>query len=88
MPENRACYKGGMKLKATATTATANTRNESQDLFDDPALCAYLTTNPRTLRLWRRTRGLPFIRISSKVIRYRRADVDRWLASRSVAIVA
>jgi predicted DNA-binding transcriptional regulator AlpA len=56
------------------------------DVLDDKQVSALLNTNPRTLRLWRHTRGLPFVRITSKVIRYRRADIDEWLARRRVAI--
>jgi predicted DNA-binding transcriptional regulator AlpA len=58
------------------------------DVLDDKQVSALLNTNPRTLRLWRHTRGLPFVRITSKVIRYRRADIDDWLARRRVAIAA
>jgi len=61
---------------------------ENVDILDDKQAAALLHTNPRTLRLWRSTRGLPFIRITSKVIRYRRADIDEWLARRRVAIAA
>ena len=57
------------------------------EVLDDKQVAALLNTNPRTLRLWRATRGLPFIRITSKVIRYRRADIDEWLLRRRVAIV-
>jgi len=31
------------------------------------------------LRLWRRTRGLPHLKITNREIRYRRADLDAWL---------
>jgi hypothetical protein len=58
------------------------------DILDDTLAAAYLLTKPRTLRLWRATRGLPFVRITSKVIRYRRSDLDEWLARRRVAIAA
>jgi hypothetical protein len=58
------------------------------DILDDRAAAAYLITTPRTLRLWRQTRGLPFIRITSKVLRYRRPDLDAWLDRRRIAIAA
>ena len=58
------------------------------DFLTDLQAAAILAVEPRTLRLWRHTRGLPFIRITSKVIRYRRTDIDDWLARRRVAIVA
>lgn len=58
------------------------------DILDDAQLAAMLRIEPRTLRLWRQTRALPFIRLTPKVIRYRRVDVDGWLARRTVAITA
>ena len=58
----------------------------SSDLFVEEQACNYLHTTPRTLRLWRHTRGLPHIRITAKVIRYRRADLDKWLGQRRVTI--
>jgi hypothetical protein len=41
----------------------------------------------RTIRSWRTHRGLPFIRITNKVIRIRRADLDEWLARHRVAMM-
>lgn len=57
-------------------------------LLDDNQAARYLLTKPRTLRLWRRTRGLPHIKITHKVIRYRKSDLDAWLARRRIAIAA
>jgi hypothetical protein len=45
-----------------------------------------LKVESRTLRLWRRTRALPFIKISSRVIRYRQCDLDEWLANNRVVL--
>ena len=72
--------------RMNANNATVNLTGV--DVLDDKQVSALLHTNPRTLRLWRHTRGLPFVRITSKVIRYRRADIDQWLARRTVAINA
>ncbi|MBM3836302.1 MAG: helix-turn-helix domain-containing protein [Verrucomicrobia bacterium] len=47
-----------------------------------------LAVKSRTLRLWRRTRGLPHIKITSKEIRYRRADLDAWLDRRRTVIAS
>jgi len=47
-----------------------------------------LAVKSRTLRLWRRTRGLPHYKITSKEIRYRRSDLDEWLARRRTVIAA
>jgi predicted DNA-binding transcriptional regulator AlpA len=61
---------------------------ETGELLTDVEAAAFLSVKPRTLILWRHTRGLPHVRITSKVIRYRRADIDEWLARRRVAIVS
>jgi excisionase family DNA binding protein len=60
--------------------------NQAGDLLTDSQAAALLSVETRTLRLWRHTRGLPHIRLTSKVIRYRRADVDAWLDRHAVAI--
>jgi len=49
------------------------------EIFDDNQSAFYLKITPRTLRLWRRTRGLPHYKVTSKIIRYKRADLDAWL---------
>jgi len=58
------------------------------DLLTEAQAAEILSVEPRTLKLWRHSRGLPHIRISSKVIRYRRTDLDSWLSQRRVAIAA
>ncbi len=55
------------------------------DILTDETLAAELHIEPRTLRLWRNKRGLPHIKITSKVIRYRRKDIDSWLAEHRLA---
>jgi excisionase family DNA binding protein len=39
----------------------------------------YLQTNVRTLDHWRRTAGLPCIKLGGSV-RFRREDLDEWIA--------
>jgi len=53
------------------------------DLLDDKAAAAMLDVSPGTLSVWRSTGryALPFLKIGRKV-RYRRADIDAWLAAR------
>jgi DNA-binding transcriptional MerR regulator len=59
------------------------------DILTDPEAAAYLGgVTPRTLRLWRHTRGLPHLKLTSKVIRYRRTDLDAWLNRHRVSITA
>ena len=72
---------------ATAPVADLTPTTPAQAaLWTDKEVCEFLSCEPRTLRLWRRSRGLPFLRITSKVLRYRRPDVERWLDSRRVQI--
>lgn len=47
-------------------------------LTDEQAACL-VGVQPRTITGWRKTRGLPFIRIGSRVARIRKADLDAWL---------
>lgn len=56
------------------------------EVFDEPQAAAYLHQKPRTIRLWRHARGLPHIKVTGKVILYRRADLDGWLDRHAVTI--
>jgi predicted DNA-binding transcriptional regulator AlpA len=67
-------------------TPIQGTRPAQAELLTDVQTAEILAVEPRTLRLWRNTRGLPHIKITSKVIRYRRADVDAWLERRRTVI--
>jgi len=53
------------------------------ELLDDKAAAAMLDVSPGTLSVWRSTGryNLPFLKIGRKV-RYRRADLDAWMAKR------
>ena len=73
---------GDMSKTLAVTTANGG------EYLTDSDLATLLAVKERTLRLWRNTRSLPFIRVSSRVIRYRRTDVDQWMARRRVAIAA
>ena len=55
------------------------TRLEAVDLLTDKQAAEILAVEPRTLRLWRNTRGLPFLKITPRVVRYRRSDIEAWL---------
>lgn len=45
----------------------------------------YIRVKPQTLAVWHTTRRyhLPLVKVGSKVF-YRKSDLDRWLASRTV----
>ena len=58
------------------------------DLLGDGALterhaAKYLGISAATLRLWRaQGKGPNFFHAGDRLIRYRKADIDRWIASR------
>lgn len=57
------------------------------EILNDRQVAALLGVRRRTLRLWRRTRGLPHCKITTKEIRYRRQDILSWLDQRRVQMV-
>ena len=60
---------------------------DAGQLFTDETAAAYIgDITARAVRDWRTKRGLPFIRVTSRVNRIRKADLDDWLARRQVAI--
>lgn len=49
-------------------------------LLDSESTAALLGISPRTLEGWRRRgRGPRFLRLSHRVVRYRRSDLAKWL---------
>lgn len=63
------------------------TPTQTPDILTDKTAAAYIGgIEPRTVRDWRMRRGLGFLRITPKVIRIRRVDLDKWLARHQVAI--
>jgi excisionase family DNA binding protein len=74
-----------MKQLSQSVVATANP-DKNSELMTPEQVCDLLQILPRTLVLWRHTRGLPFVKITSKFIRYRRKDIDAWLEARRTVI--
>jgi hypothetical protein len=71
----------------TTTTPADGARQSAAEIFDDTTAAAYVGgIKPRAIRDWRTRRGLPFIRITAKVCRIRRTDLDRWLGQHRVAL--
>jgi hypothetical protein len=63
---------GGKPIPPTITSPV--------EIFDDEQAAKYIGgIEARTLRLWRHTRALPFLRITARTIRYRKTDLDTWL---------
>ena len=61
-------------------------RADAGEILTDETAATLLAVEPRTIREWRTRRGLPFIRLTAKVIRIRRVDLDKWVARHSVTI--
>ncbi|MEI6781262.1 MAG: helix-turn-helix domain-containing protein [Verrucomicrobiota bacterium] len=76
------------KKNAVETNTAAAATPAATELLTDSQAAAFLAVQSRTLRLWRHTRQLPHIRISSRVLRYRKTDLDGWLERRRVTISA
>lgn len=55
------------------------------DLFDNALAAEYLGVKPHTLETWRASGRykLPFVKVG-RLVKYRRADLDAWLQSRTV----
>lgn len=56
-------------------------------LLDDESAALFFNVKPRTLRLWRQTQGLPHIRVTSRIIRYRMADLQSWMDKRCFEVI-
>ena len=82
---NKPASDGSKHPKAPQTSPTASElANHYHELLDEREAARHLRLTGGTLSVWRSTGRyqLPFIKIGSKV-RYRRADLDVWLASRT-----
>lgn len=81
-----------MELAMTDTMSphpTATTTRVDGALLEPKTLAKMLGLTVRALEAWRlRGEGPSFIRISSRCIRYRRQDVEAWLAARFISPVA
>ena len=56
---------------------------ENDSLLTEKQAAEYLSFSPRALQGWRGRGGGPvFVRVSSKAVRYRLADLRRWVEER------
>lgn len=57
---------------------------DTRELMDESALAAFIGVAVQTLQKWRWQRSGPaFVKIG-RLVRYRRADVERWLDAQTV----
>jgi len=77
-----------MTTNPSPNPETGTTRADDT-LLSQKRVATMLSVTPRALEAWRvRGDGPSFIRISSRCIRYRRQDVEAWLATRFISPVA
>jgi excisionase family DNA binding protein len=69
-------------------TTSAATAQVAGDYLNEKQASDLIGVEPRTLKEWRSKKGFPFLRLSHKVVRFRRADIDEWMADHLTAIVA
>ena len=63
------------------TSAATALVSAEDTLLSQKLVARILSVSPRALEAWRmRGGGPPFIRISKRCVRYRRCDVEAWLA--------
>ena len=70
----------------TVSEVTQRGREVADCLVDEKEAADFLKISPGTLSVWRSTGryAIPFVKVGRRV-RYRRSDLDRWLASRTQA---
>ena len=58
---------------------------KGQENFSTNQAAEWLGTHPTTMRRWRsQGRGPAFIRVSSRMVLYRKSDLESWLRARRV----
>ncbi len=58
------------------------------EFITEAEIASLLHVNSRTLADWREKRALPHVKITPKHVLYKRADIDAWLAQRTVTVAA
>jgi len=69
------------------TKGADSTSAHEDEFMTTQELARLLRVDPSSVRRWRTSvpaQGPPYVRISGRVVKYRRADVDRWLAGRRI----
>jgi predicted DNA-binding transcriptional regulator AlpA len=51
----------------------------AEEILSEEQVTAMLGVLPRALRRWRQELGLPYIKIGSRVVLYKKSDVYAWL---------
>ena len=56
-----------------------------KDIDDTAGTAEHLGTGKHTLEIWRSNgTGPPYVKVGGALVRYRKADVDRWLEQQTI----
>ena len=83
----KASFPGTTVVAVLSNPAGQDTAAAHNALMTTEQVARLLGVDPSSERRWRTAhpvQGQPFIRMSDRVVKYRRADVERWLDSRRV----
>ena len=78
----------GRMLNASCIQDGRGTNAAHNEVLTEDELAKRLEIGPRTLRLWRKRRGLPHCKLTAKCVRYVWPDVCAWLERHRVATVS
>ncbi|WP_377509682.1 helix-turn-helix transcriptional regulator [Octadecabacter sp. R77987] len=68
---------------------TEHTTQITSTLVDEREAASILCYSVRALQNWRHRGGGPdFVKVSSRSVRYRRDDLEKWIAARTVSNTA
>lgn len=75
-----------MTKPATTTPAITAILKTQPNLLDTEQAAAHIGVTPRTLEVWRcvKRHAIPYIKVG-RLVKYRQADLDAWLVSRTVS---
>jgi predicted DNA-binding transcriptional regulator AlpA len=78
--EQQVASPSASRSRDRAHTVLSASKRSPEDLLTTLQTAEQYAIKPATLRNWRwKRQGPPFVRVGSKKIVYRRADVDAWL---------
>ena len=76
-----------IKGDQTVKNATTKTYDENSDYLRPDGVCRYARISRRTLSDWQARRIIPFIKVSSKCVLFRKSDIDKALSRFEVSAV-
>jgi excisionase family DNA binding protein len=68
-----------------STILSKDAVKQYDSLLTNPQAATYLGITPRTLEVWRCTKRheIPYLKVG-RLVKYRKADLDTWLRSRTI----